>query len=84
MFHPRTPRLLGLRLLRDIYLMDLVQFALSPSVSVELKLQAETQIIGRIPHCPLDRKLHWLAAGRDAVASVSGCGRASGSVARGA
>ena len=26
--HPRTPRLVGLRLLKDLYLMDLVQFTL--------------------------------------------------------
>jgi hypothetical protein len=32
-FHVRTPRLVGLRLLRDLYLMDLVQLAISPAVS---------------------------------------------------
>ena len=35
-FHPKAPRLVGLRLLRDLYLMDLVQFSLSPAVSAEL------------------------------------------------
>src|SRR5215472_15851537 len=29
-FHPRGPRLVTLRLIRDLYLMDLVQLALSP------------------------------------------------------
>src|SRR6266567_8174827 len=32
-FHPRTPRLASLRLLRDLYLMDLVQMAILPGVS---------------------------------------------------
>src|SRR6267142_4171670 len=32
-FHPRTPRLISLRLLRDLYLMDLVQVAILPGVS---------------------------------------------------
>jgi len=68
MFHPRTPRLIGLRLLRDIHLMDLVQFALSPSVSVELKLQAETQIIGRIPQLPLGQKITLARRGPGRVA----------------
>jgi hypothetical protein len=39
-FHPRTPRLISLRLLRDLYLMDLVQITLSPGVSSELKRSA--------------------------------------------
>jgi len=41
-FHPRTPRLISLRLLRDLYLMDLVQVAILPGVSAELKRNAET------------------------------------------
>src|SRR5258707_12260597 len=40
-FHPRTPRLISLRLLRDLFLMDLVQVTLSPTVPAELKLNAE-------------------------------------------
>ena len=39
-FHPRTPRLVSLRLLRDLYLMDLVQVAILPGVSAELKRNA--------------------------------------------
>jgi hypothetical protein len=70
MFHPRAPRLIGLRLLRDMYLMDLVQFTLSPSVSVELKLQAETQIISRIPQLPLGQKITLARRGPGRVASA--------------
>lgn len=68
-FHPRTPRLVGLRLLRDLYLMDLVQFTLSASVSVEVKRQAEMQIIGRIPQLPLGQKI---ALARRASGHVAG------------
>src|SRR5258706_211737 len=39
-FHPRTPRLVSLRLLRDLYLMDLVQVAILPGGSAELKRNA--------------------------------------------
>ena len=48
-FHPSAPRIVGLRLLRDLYLMDLVQFSLSPSVSAELKRHAEEYIVARLP-----------------------------------
>lgn len=56
-FHPRTPRLVTLRLLRDLYLMDLVQLTLSPSVPTELKLNAEDHLIARLPQLPLGQKI---------------------------
>jgi hypothetical protein len=57
LFHPRVPRLVGLRLLRDIYLMDLVQLTLSPAVPPELKRLAEDHIIARLPQLPLGQKI---------------------------
>ena len=57
LFHPRTPRLIGLRLLKELYLMDLVQFALSPAVSAELKRYAEEQLVARLPQLPLGQKI---------------------------
>ena len=56
-FHPRTPRLIGLRLLRELYPMDLVQLALSPAALPELKIQAEEQLISRLPQLPLGQKV---------------------------
>ena len=56
-FHPRTPRLVSLRLLRDLYLMDLVQIALLPGVSAELKRNAEEQLLARLPQLPLGQKI---------------------------
>jgi hypothetical protein len=70
MFHPRTPRLIGLRLLRDIHLMDLVQFTLSPSVSIEIKRQAEAQIIARMPQLPLGQKIALARRGPGRVAGA--------------
>src|SRR5579863_5954285 len=43
-FHPRTPRLASLRLIRELYLMDLVQLTLLPGTSAELKRIAEEQL----------------------------------------
>ncbi len=70
MFHPRTPRLIGLRLLRDLYLMDLVQYTLSPSASIEIKLQAEAQILARMPQLPLGQKITLARHGPGRVAGA--------------
>src|SRR5437762_8440603 len=40
-FHPRAPRLATLRLVRELYLMDLVQLTLFPGTSGEIKRNAE-------------------------------------------
>ena len=55
--HPHTPRLVSLRLLKELYLMDLVQIALTPGVSVELKRNAEDQLATRLPQLPLGQKI---------------------------
>ena len=69
LFYPRTPRLIALRLLRDIYLMDLVQFALSPTASMELKRNAEQQVIARLPQLPLGQRI---ALARRGPARIAG------------
>lgn len=74
-FHPSSPRLVGLRLLRDLYLMDLVQFSLSPSVSAELKRHAEEYIIARLPQLPLGQRI---TLARRGPARVAGALVASG------
>jgi hypothetical protein len=55
--HPHTPRLVSLRLLKELYLMDLVQIALLPGVSAELKRNAEDQLATRLPQLPLGQKI---------------------------
>jgi hypothetical protein len=70
LFHPRTPRLIGLRLLKDLYLMDLVQFSLSPAVSAELKRYAEEQIVARLPQLPLGQKITLARRGPGRVAGA--------------
>lgn len=70
LFHPRAPRLFSLRLLRDLYLMDLVQFALSPAVSPELKRHAEEQLLARLPQLPLGQKITLARRGPARVAGA--------------
>lgn len=69
-FHPRAPRLISLRLLRDLYLMDLVQIALSPGVLAELKLNAEEQVLARLPQLPLGQKITLARRGPARVAGA--------------
>ncbi len=70
LFHPRAPRLICLRLLRDLYLMDLVQFALSPAVSPELKRHAEEQVLVRVPQLSLGQKITLARRGPARVAGA--------------
>lgn len=69
-FHPRAPRLVTLRLLRDLYLMDLVQLTLSPGVLAELKRNAEEQLLARLPQIPLGQKITLARRGPARVAGA--------------
>lgn len=69
-FHPRGPRLVTLRLIRDLYLMDLVQLALSPAVPAELKRNAEEQLLARLSQIPLGQKITLARRGPARVAGA--------------
>src|SRR6266403_4936675 len=69
-FHPRAPRLVSLRLLGDLYLMDLVQLTLTPGVLAELKRNAEEQLIARLPQLPLGQKITLARRGPGRVAGA--------------
>ena len=56
-FHARAPRLVWLRMVRELYLMDLVQLTLMPAVATELKMLAEDQLLARLPQLPLGQKI---------------------------
>lgn len=68
--HPHAPRLVSLRLLRELYLMDLVQIALLPGVSAELKRNAEDQLATRLPQLPLGQKITLARRGPARVAGL--------------
>ena len=74
-FHPRTPRLVSLRVVRDLYPMDLAQLALLPGTPAELKRIAEDQLVGRLPQLPLGQKI---ALARRGPARVAGALLAEG------
>lgn len=54
--HPRVPRRVATRLLREFHLLDLVQFSLQPSTPPESRRLAEELILGRIGQLPLGEK----------------------------
>jgi hypothetical protein len=69
-FHPRTPRLISLRLVGDLYLMDLVQLTLIPGIPAELKRNAENQLVARLPQLPLGQKITLARRGPARVAGA--------------
>jgi hypothetical protein len=54
--HPRAPRRVAARLLREFHLLDLVQFSLQPAVPAEARRLAEEVIVARIGQLPLGQK----------------------------
>lgn len=68
--HPHTPRLVSMRMLRDLYLMDLVQLTLTPGALAELKRNAEEQLIARLPQLPLGQKITLARRGPGRVAGA--------------
>jgi len=55
--HPRAPRRLTLRLIRELYTFDLMQFSLLPAVPADLKRVAEQQLVARLASITLGERL---------------------------
>lgn len=68
--HPHTPRLLAMRLLRDLHLMDLVRISLLPTSTGELRRLAEERMIAQLPQLPLGQRLTLSKRGSSRVAAA--------------
>jgi hypothetical protein len=66
--HPHTPRLVAMRLLRDLRLMDLVRISLSPASPVELRRLAEERVLLQLPQLPLGQRIMLARRGSARVA----------------
>jgi len=55
--HPHVPLALGLRLVRELYVVDLVQLVLLPSGAPAVKHLAEELILARLPQLPSAQKM---------------------------
>jgi hypothetical protein len=66
--HPHTPRLIAMRLLRDLHLMDLVRISLLPASTAELRRQAEERVLAQMPQLPLGQRLMLAKRGSSRIA----------------
>ena len=67
--HPRTPRLVTLAVIRQLYLFDLVGVSLLPSVPAEIRRLAEDLLLNRLAQLPLGQKLTLARRGPARVAA---------------
>ena len=66
--HPHCPRRVALTLLRQLFLFDLIEVSLLPSVPGEIRRVAEEIILQRLPHLPIGEKLTLARRGTARVA----------------
>ncbi len=69
-FHPHVSQTLGLRLVRALYLTDLVQLSLLPSGGPAQKHLAEELILARVPQLPPAQKLILARRGAGRIAGA--------------
>jgi len=55
--HPRAPRRIALRLVRELYTFDLMQFSLLPAVAADLKRVADELLVGRLVSISLGERI---------------------------
>lgn len=55
--HPRAPRRLALRLIRELYTFDLARFALTPAAAPDLRRVADDLLVSRLPSLPLGERI---------------------------
>jgi hypothetical protein len=67
--HPHTPRLIAVRLLRDLHLMDLVRISLLPTSSMELRRLADERVLAQLQQLPLGQKLMLARRGSTRIAA---------------
>jgi hypothetical protein len=68
--HPRAPRHLALRLIRQFYTFDLMQFALQPQAAADLKRVADEQLLGRLASITLGERLTLARRASETVAGA--------------
>jgi hypothetical protein len=67
--NPHTPRLIAMRLLRGLHLMDAVRISLLPASSGELRRLAEERVLAQLPQLPLGQKLMLAKRGSSRIAA---------------
>jgi hypothetical protein len=67
--HPHTPRLIAMRLLRELHLMDLVRLSLLPASSMELRRLVDERVLTQLPQLPLGQKVMLARRGSARIAA---------------
>jgi hypothetical protein len=67
--HPHTPRLIAMRLLRELHLMDLVRISLLTTSSMELRRLADERILAQLAQLPLGQKIMLARRGSTRIAA---------------
>jgi hypothetical protein len=67
--HPHTPRMIAMRLLRELHLMDLVRISLLTTSSMELRRLAEERILTQLAKLPLGQKIMLARRGSTRIAA---------------
>ena len=68
--HPRAPRHISLRLVREFYTFDLMQYALTPGVAADLKRAANELLVTRLPSITLGERISLARRGSESVAAA--------------
>lgn len=55
--HPRTPRRIALRIIRELYTFELMQFALTPAAAADLKRVADELLLSRLTSIALGERI---------------------------
>ena len=68
--HPRTPRRIALRVIRELYTFDLMRFALLPVVPADRKKIADQALLTRLPSITLGERISLARRGLGTVAGA--------------
>ena len=68
--HPRAPRRIALRLIRELYTFDLMQFSLIPTVAADLKRVADELLVARLASITLGERISLARRSSAMVASA--------------
>jgi hypothetical protein len=68
--HPRTPRRIALRLIRELFTFELMRFALMPTVAADLRRVADELLLSRLPSITLGERISLARRSTELVAGA--------------
>ena len=68
--HPRTPRRIALRLIRELYTFELMKFALTPVAAADLRRVADELLLSRLPSITLGERISLARRSTEKVAGA--------------